>query len=177
VESNLLSHHLDVLEVAGFVERTRSHGDGRRRYIHLAPGALEDLVPTSSMTACEVLFVCTHNSARSQLAAALWQDIVGAPATSAGTHPADAVHPGAVAAAQRVGLDLSDAQPQALLGVAQPELVVTVCDQAHEELPVSADWLHWSIPDPATSATRSAFDGVVAELQYRIAALTGRDAA
>ena len=42
------------------------------------------------------LFVCTHNSARSQLAATLWRRRTGAPATSAGTHPAREIHPGAV---------------------------------------------------------------------------------
>ena len=53
-----------------------------------------------------ILFVCTHNSARSQLAAALWTATTGREALSAGTQPATRVHPGAVAAAARAGLVL-----------------------------------------------------------------------
>lgn len=180
VESNLLSHHLDVLEAAGFVERVRSAGDGRRRYVRLLPDALEGLVPTSSAAACEVLFVCTHNSARSQLAAALWTDLVGPTARSAGTRPADRVHPGAVAAAGRAGLDLSGAQPCCISDLPAAELppvVVTVCDQAHEELPDATDRLHWSIPDPVVDGTGAAFDAVVDELKGRISRLAGSDAA
>ena len=178
VESNLLSHHLDVLEAAGFVERVRSAGDGRRRYVRLVAGALDGLVPTSSAASCEVMFVCTQNSARSQLAAALWTDLVGTPASSAGTLPADRVHPGAVAAADRAGLDLSDARPCCVADVPdRPSLVVTVCDQAHEELTVPADWLHWSIPDPVADGTSAAFDAVVDELRARISVLAGTGAA
>ena len=180
IESNLLSHHLDVLEAAGFVERVRSAGDGRRRYVRLLPDALDGLVPTSSATTCEVLFVCSQNSARSQLAAALWHDMVGTPAASAGTRPADRVHPGAVAAADRAGLDLSGAQPCCIADLTDaevPTVVVTVCDQAHEELPTSAGWLHWSIPDPVVAGTGAAFDAVVDELKDRIVRLAGSDAA
>lgn len=180
VESNLLSHHLDVLEAAGFVERVRSAGDGRRRYVRLLDGALDGLVPTSSGSACEVLFVCTQNSARSQLAAALWTDMVGESAHSAGTRPATSVHPGAVAAAERAGLDLSGAQPCCVADVPdadRPSLVVTVCDQAHEELAVPSDWLHWSIPDPVADGTSAAFDAVVDELRARITVLAGTGAA
>jgi len=180
VESNLLSHHLDVLEAAGFVERVRSSGDGRRRYVRLVVGALDGLVPTSSAASCEVMFVCTQNSARSQLAAALWTDMVGAPAVSAGTRPADRVHPGAVAAADRAGLDLSGASPCCISDVpkdARPPVVVTVCDQAHEDLPVPRSWLHWSIPDPVADGSPAAFDAVVGELKGRIARLAGSDVA
>ena len=180
IESNLLSHHLDVLESAGFVERVRSAGDGRRRYVRLVPGALDGLVPTSSAASCEVMFVCTQNSARSQLAAALWNDMVGEAAVSAGTRPADQVHPGAVAAAERAGLDLSGAQPccvSDLPEAGRPSLVVTVCDQAHEELPAPEEWLHWSIPDPVAEGSAAAFDVVVDELRDRISRLAGSGAA
>jgi ArsR family transcriptional regulator, arsenate/arsenite/antimonite-responsive transcriptional repressor / arsenate reductase (thioredoxin) len=51
-------------------------------------------------------------------------------------------------------------------------LVVTVCDRAHEELNIGADWWHWSIPDPAPVGTAAAFDAVVADLDARIATLT-----
>jgi protein-tyrosine-phosphatase/DNA-binding transcriptional ArsR family regulator len=180
VESNLLSHHLDVLEAAGFVERVRSAGDGRRRYVRLVAGALDGLVPTSSAASCEVMFVCTQNSARSQLAAALWTEMVGTPARSAGTRPADRVHPGAVAAAGRVGLDLTGAVPCCISDVpaaSRPPVVVTVCDQAHEDLPVPRSWLHWSIPDPVADGSAAAFDAVIDELKDRIARLAGSDAA
>ena len=148
LESNLLAHHLDVLESAGLVGRSRSSGDGRRRYVHLVPAALDGLVPSPDLSGRQVLFVCTHNSARSQLAAAMWSQLAGATATSAGTHPASHVHPGAVAAATRAGLDLGSAQPRLLGDADGSDLVVTVCDRAHEELGDRSGWLHWSDPRP-----------------------------
>jgi protein-tyrosine-phosphatase len=168
LESNLLAHHLDVLEDAGLIGRSKSSGDGRRRYVHLLPAAFP-LVAPRPMAATRVVFVCTQNSARSQLAAALWEARAGSPATSAGTHPADRVHPGAVAAARRAGLDLTAARPRVLSArELRGAVVVTVCDRAHEELGDQLDWLHWSVPDPVPEATRTAFDTVVAELTERI---------
>ena len=115
----------------------------------------------------------TANSARSQLAAALWRDLTGRPATSAGTHPAERTHPQAIAAAERAGLDLGGARPTHLDRIrSRPALVVTVCDRAHEELDPGPGWLHWSVPDPAPSGTKAAFDRVVAELRARIEAVT-----
>ncbi|MPY92778.1 MAG: helix-turn-helix domain-containing protein [Acidimicrobiia bacterium] len=176
--SNLVAHHLDVLERVGLITRTRSSGDGRRRYVHLRRSALVDLVPGRHLTAEPALFVCTHNSARSQLAAALWKHLADAPAASAGTHPAAAVHPHAIAAADRAGLDLGDAHPRHLDEIGPPPLlVVTVCDRAHEELERHPGWLHWSVPDPAAVGTPAAFDGVVEELRERIAALLDNQAA
>jgi protein-tyrosine-phosphatase len=174
LSSNLLAHHLDVLEAAGLIERSRSSGDGRRRYVHLRPGALDRLRPATSPEPRPALFVCTANSARSQLAAALWQAMTGSDADSAGTHPADRVHPGAIAAARRHGLDLSDATPRSLTDVdARRALTITVCDRAHEELHPGDGWLHWSIPDPVPAGTRPAFDATVAELRRRISDLVG----
>lgn len=175
LESNLLAHHLDVLESAGIVRRSRSSGDGRRRYVHLRHDALDDLAPGRRITPTSALFVCTANSARSQLAAALWRSITSAPATSAGTHPAEHVHPGAVAAAARAGLELAAAIPRSLDAVrALAPLVITVCDQAHEELAGQdgrEGWLHWSIPDPVPVGTPRAFDATVREIRIRIDAL------
>ncbi len=172
IESNLLAHHLDVLEEVGMINRSRSSGDGRRRYVHLLRDSFSGLVPGRRLAASRAMFVCTRNSARSQLAAALWQEMTRSPAVSAGTHPAARVHPGAVAAAKRVGLDLTSARPQTLAAVRRvPDLVVTVCDQAHEELEPDDSWLHWSIPDPVAAGTRKAFDATVTELRVRIAAL------
>ena len=86
--SNLLAHHLHVLEQAGIITRRRSEGDRRRTYLQLIPGALDSLAPPPARTARRVLFVCTANSARSHLAAALWRQASNVPAVSAGTHPA-----------------------------------------------------------------------------------------
>ena len=172
IESNLLAHHLDVLEEVGMINRSRSSGDGRRRYVHLIRDSLLGLVPGRPLEPSRALFVCTRNSARSQLAAALWEEMTQAPAISAGTHPARQVHPGAVAAAKRAGLDLATAVPQALPATGKvPGLVVTVCDQAHEELDPDDSWLHWSIVDPVVVGSRKAFDATVKELRLRIAAL------
>ena len=168
IPSNLLAHHLDVLEGVGLIGRTKSSGDGRRRYVHLRPDALADLAPRRRVRLGPALFVCTANSARSQLAAVLWESIVQEPARSAGTHPAARVDPGAVAAARRAGLDLSGAIPQTLDDVDTRRLVITVCDRAHEELGDNPEWLHWSIPDPVPINTRAAFDGAVKELRDRI---------
>jgi protein-tyrosine-phosphatase/DNA-binding transcriptional ArsR family regulator len=175
MESNLLAHHLDVLERVGLIERSRSSGDGRRRYVHLLVAALEGLAPGHLVSAGAALFVCSANSARSQMAAALWAQATGAPASSAGTHPAERVHPSAVAAARRAGLDLADAVPRHLTDIdVAPPLVVTVCDRAHEELDVGEDWLHWSVPDPVPVGTGAAFDAVIVELGDRIRAITAR---
>lgn len=172
LESNLLAHHLDVLEQVGLVERSRSSGDGRRRYVHLRTEALDGLAPARRVDFGEALFVCTANSARSQLAAAVWREATGRRASSAGTHPAAAVDPGAVRAAQRHDLGLGRSRPRSLESVAAlPPLVVTVCDRAHEELNPDPRWLHWSIPDPVPDGSDEAFDGVVAELRQRVSIL------
>jgi protein-tyrosine-phosphatase/DNA-binding transcriptional ArsR family regulator len=172
LESNLLAHHLDVLERVGLIERFRSSGDGRRRYVHLVRGVFGDLVPGQPARGGRALFVCSANSARSQLAAALWQQSTGGSAESAGTHPVERVHPGAVAAASRAGLDLSSARPTDLGDVDSfPPLVITVCDQAHEELAFEGTWLHWSVPDPVPIGTSAAFDAALAELRSRVGVL------
>lgn len=170
--TNLLAHHLDVLEQVAMITRHRSSGDGRRRYVHLERGALSDLSPGRHVQPGPALFVCTHNSARSQLAAALWQEMSGQPALSAGTHPTEQVHPGAAAAARRRGLDLSDQRPRHLDTIKRlPRLVITVCDRAHEELEAGPLWLHWSVPDPVPAGDRIAFDAARDELEQRITQL------
>lgn len=169
--TNLLAHHLDVLERAGVIERFRSTGDQRRRYVRLVPASLHDLVSPSLPTPERVVFVCTHNSARSQLAAALWQQLVGPTASSAGTQPAERVHPDAVTAGRRHGLDLSGAVPHPLDDADRRAMIITVCDRAHEQLVPSLDNWHWSIPDPVDVGTDDAFDRTVAQLDYRIRTL------
>jgi ArsR family transcriptional regulator, arsenate/arsenite/antimonite-responsive transcriptional repressor / arsenate reductase (thioredoxin) len=172
LESNLLAHHLDVLESVGMITRSRSSGDGRRRYVHLVHASLDGLSPGRRVAPGKALFVCTKNSARSQLAAALWRSVANAPAESAGTHPANRIHPGAIAAAKRAGLDLAAATPRRIDDVPDiPDIVVTVCDQAHEELARDEAWLHWSIADPVADGSRAAFEAVLDELRRRIATL------
>jgi protein-tyrosine-phosphatase/DNA-binding HxlR family transcriptional regulator len=174
IESSLLSHHLDVLESVGMINRSISSGDGRRRYVQLVRESLRHLAPVQRIRPDRALFVCTRNSARSQLAAALWRSLAGAPAESAGTHPADRVHPKAVAAARRAGLDIAGSVPQTIDQVSIiPDIVVTVCDQAHEEMRSDATWLHWSVPDPVIAGTRLGFDHALVELRDRIIALLG----
>ncbi len=135
------------------------------------------MVPEPVFRPQSALFVCTENSARSQLAAALWRQVGAGSATSAGTHPARRVAPGAIAAGRRAGLDLGNAHPRGLADIgALPELVVTVCDRAHEELDPEADWLHWSVLDPVPVGTKAAFDATVDQLRERIGALVDTDA-
>ena len=171
VPTNLLAHHLDVLEGVGLIERFVSAGDRRRRYVRLVRAPLARLGAATARHAGQVLFVCSHNSARSQLAAALWTARTGGVATSAGTHPVDRVHPEAVAAASRAGLDLSRAEPRMFEAAGRGELIVTVCDQAHEELVPEPGWWHWSLPDPVEDGRAAAFDAVINELDDRIRAV------
>ena len=92
-------------------------------------------------------------------------------ATSAGTHPGDRINPGALAAARRHHLELPDVAPRSLgdtLG--DDDLVVTVCDRAHEELGDAAR-VHWSIPDPVPDGTRASFDAAYDALAERVDAL------
>ncbi len=171
--SNLLAHHLDVLEHAHLIEREVSSGDGRRRYVRLRHETLSELTVGVRLPTGPVLFVCTHNSARSQLAAALWRRMTGGVAVSAGTHPAERVAPGAVEAAARAGLDLSRAAPRSLDEITvEPALVVTVCDRAHEELETGEDWWHWSTLDPIEDPRPEAFDLALGRLRSRIDVLT-----
>ncbi len=166
--SNLLAHHLGVLEAAGLLTRSRSEGDRRRSYVKLAPSALDGLLPATGRTAARVVFVCSANSARSQLAAALWKRVSRVPVASAGTHPAAKVHHGAAAAARRHGMALGKTRPRRLSEVLTGnEMVITVCDNAYEELGGAAQ-LHWSVPDPVPVGTDSAFDAAFDELARRV---------
>ena len=172
--SNLLSHHLRTLEGAGLAIRHRSEADGRRSYFRLAQGALDGLAPGAEHGARRVLFVCTRNSARSQLAAALWNQISEIPSTSAGTHPADSIARGAIDVARRHGVALADLPPRKLDHVARDEdFVVTVCDNAHEEL-VGVGDVHWSVPDPLRLNTDEAFEDAFTDISHRIDDLSPR---
>jgi protein-tyrosine-phosphatase/DNA-binding HxlR family transcriptional regulator len=172
--SNLMAHHLRTLEQAGVITRHRSEGDRRRTYLRLVPDALEGLAGASQRTAQRVLFVCTANSARSHLAAALWRRSSGVPAASAGTHPADVIDPGAIDAAARHHLPLPRLRPRHISTVRNDgDLLVTVCDQAHEELSGQAD-LHWSVADPVPTGDPESFDAALSELSRRVGLLAPR---
>ncbi|GAA3149454.1 protein-tyrosine-phosphatase/DNA-binding HxlR family transcriptional regulator [Kribbella aluminosa] len=133
--TNLIAHHLKVLEDAGLVVRTRSEGDRRRTYVRLEPEALSAIATPVLLAAKRVVFVCTQNSARSQLAAAIWSRRSHVPAVSAGTEPADRVHPRTLKVARRHGLDPSGWRPVQLRDVVHPDdLLIAVCDNAHEQL-------------------------------------------
>ncbi|PRB42112.1 ArsR family transcriptional regulator [Arthrobacter sp. MYb23] len=172
--ANLLSHHLRSMEDAGLAVRHRSEADRRRSYVRLAPAALEGLIPGRERGARRVLFVCTRNSARSQLATALWQTASDIPSASAGTHPAEHVAPGAVDVAFRHGLDLEGCKPRLIDQVAREEdLLITVCDNAHEELP-GLRGIHWSIPDPVRLNSKEAFEDAFADISRRVHDLAPR---
>jgi ArsR family transcriptional regulator, arsenate/arsenite/antimonite-responsive transcriptional repressor / arsenate reductase (thioredoxin) len=167
--TNLVAHHVNVLSETGLVVRTRSEGDRRRTYLQVRPETLA-LLATPHLAADRVVFVCTHNSARSQLAAALWRERTGRPVTSAGTRPAARVHPRAVKIGRRHGLVLDPTATTHVDDVARPgDLLIAVCDNAHEELagPARAR-LHWSVSDPVRVNTDAAFEAAYTDLADRI---------
>lgn len=178
IPSNLLAHHLKVLDSAGLVTRRRSEGDARRAYLSLNAHhewLLHDLhSEQGQIRASRIVFVCTANTARSHLATAAWRRISAIPATSAGTHPGERTHDGAIAAANRHDLDLPNITPRALgQSDLENDLIVTVCDRAHEDLD-GRDWAHWSIPDPVPLGTNRAFDDAFEAIRARVARLSGQ---
>lgn len=103
-----------------------------------------------------VLILCTGNSCRSQMAEAIINDKRGDTwqAFSAGTQPADQVHPKALIALQEIGIETSGSSPSYLSEfIGQPfDLVVTVCDDASENCPMwigQGKRVHIGFPDPA----------------------------
>jgi len=98
------------------------------------------------------LFVCLHNAGRSQMSAALFERAAGGrhQALSAGTTPADRVHPEVVAVMQELGIDLSDRTPRTLTGelASQADVVVTMgCGDECPYIP-GTRYLDWDLPDP-----------------------------
>lgn len=177
--SNLLAHHLRVLDDAGIIRRIRSEGDRRRSYVQLRtdhPLVLAAATATGAARLSRVprvVFVCTANSARSQLAAAAWNQINTIPAASAGTHPGPRIHPRAIATADRHGLHLTATRPMHLdEQLHTGDLIVAVCDNAHEELDPALARLHWAIPDPVRVDTDSAFDSAYNDITRRVRHLT-----
>ena len=174
VPTNLLAHHLRVLEEAGLIRRVRSEGDQRRTYVRLRlEDPLVEAIPgvRAPLAARRVVFVCTHNSARSQLAAAAWSRMHSVPATSAGTRPSAKVHRRAISTGKRHGLGLTGAQPADAADVLRHgDLIVAVCDNAYEELASAggSTTLHWAVPDPVRINTDAAFERAYQDITRRV---------
>jgi arsenate reductase len=106
--------------------------------------------------ATRVLFLCTHNAARSQMAEALLRKIAGDrfDVESAGTTPTE-VHPLAVAAMREIGIDISRQRAKDVSEIeGSLQIVITLCDEAKEACPLfpgAPRFLHWSLPDPAAT--------------------------
>jgi protein-tyrosine-phosphatase/DNA-binding HxlR family transcriptional regulator len=172
--SNLLAHHVKVLRSAGVVARHRSEGDRRRTYLRLSTAPLDPVGPALAAPPRRLVFVCTANSARSHLAAALWRHASSIPSTSAGTQPAARMAPGAMTVAGRHELPLPRVRPRHLDEVITAgDLVVTVCDLAHEQLG-RVSQLHWSVPDPVPLGIDAAFERAYDDLAGRVADLARR---
>lgn len=194
---NLVSYHLTVLRRGGLVSAHKSSFDGRAAYYHVhldrfaammsATGAALHpalavargaAVPQRAARA-SVLFLCTGNGTRSQMAEALLRATAGGRYTvaSAGSHPKP-VHPNAVRVLAERGIDIAGAQSKSLeqfLG-RRFDHVVTLCDRVREvcpDFPGSPRLMHWSIEDPSrvpgsARATMPAFRAVSDDLQQRI---------
>ena len=172
---NLVSYHLSQLKESELVRERRSIADSREIYYSLDLDRMKTLIadtgkalhpglsPAASVPAelpggepqVRILFLCTHNSARSQMAEGLLRSLGGAvvEAFSAGTEPAR-VHPLAVRAMDDLGIDIRG-QYSKLLDRYRNEAfdyIITVCDRARENCPIfpgHPEQIHWSFPDPA----------------------------
>jgi len=189
---NLVSYHLGQLRSAGLVAARRSSADGRDMYYHLelsrcaellreVGGALHPALllsppaPPSLSVRRRVLFLCTGNSSRSQMAEALLRARAGSSVTvrSAGSHPKP-VHPDAIRAMAELGIDLSAARSKHLgrFTGQRFDYVISLCDKLREvcpEFPGHPEVVHWSIADPAADPDGyPAFQRVAAELSERV---------
>jgi protein-tyrosine-phosphatase len=194
---SLVSYHLRQLRDGGVVSSRRSAADGRDTYYLLdvarcgellwsAGAALHPGLAPRARTQrkrgaalARVLFLCTGNSARSQMAEALAEQVSdgAVSAASAGSHPKP-LHPNAVRVMRRRGIDISGRRPTHLSQFAgrRFDYVISLCDRVREvcpEFPGGPEVVHWSIPDPAREAagdkaTLPAFERTAAELCDRI---------
>jgi ArsR family transcriptional regulator, arsenate/arsenite/antimonite-responsive transcriptional repressor / arsenate reductase (thioredoxin) len=189
---SLVSYHLRLLRDGGLVTARRSLADGRDTYYVLdlercgalladAGAALHPgLAPAAPpQVGADVLFLCTGNSARSQMAEALAQRMSGGAiaAASAGSHPKP-LHPDAVRVMRERGIDISARRSKHVSALADRrfDYAITLCDRVREvcpELPGAPVQVHWSIPDPARDAhdaepSPPAFERTAAELERRI---------
>jgi protein-tyrosine-phosphatase/DNA-binding transcriptional ArsR family regulator len=200
---SLLSYHLGHLRAGELVSKRRSSADRRDSYYRIdlarcgqllqaAGGALHPglrLVPTPtaphgsgrrrSRRRPRVLFLCTGNSSRSQIAEALLQQHSEGTvdAASAGSNPKP-LHPNAVRVMQERGIDIRANRTKHLDEFVSQrfDFVITLCDRVREvcpEFPANPDLVHWSIPDPAVEgsterASYPAFERTASELETRI---------
>ncbi|WP_406815737.1 ArsR family transcriptional regulator [Mycobacterium sp. M23085] len=187
---NLVSYHLRLLRSAGLIDARRSNFDGRDSYYRLnltqcaaafgeAAAALHPaLAPAlpAKPPPRSVLFLCTGNSARSPMAAALLQKRgEGRIRTaSAGSHPNSCLHVNAIRVMRdEYDIDLRGTRPQPLAAVSRRRLdcVITLCDKVREyvrdhDLPTTT---HWSLPDPsAAGGAYPEFRRVASELSDRV---------
>ena len=198
----LVSYHLGKLRAAGIVTARRSAFDGRDSYYSLRleelarlldaavgvlhPALRPDAGPGGATPPRPrrpaVLFLCTGNSARSQMAEGLLAELSGGSvdAFSAGSRPRP-VHPHAVRAMRRRGIDISRHGEKHLDVFARRrfDYVVSLCDRVREvcpEFPGAPAAIHWSIPDPASAEAGSdaAFESAADELETRIRFLLAR---
>jgi ArsR family transcriptional regulator, arsenate/arsenite/antimonite-responsive transcriptional repressor / arsenate reductase (thioredoxin) len=194
---SLVSYHLRQLRDGGLVSMRRSTADGRDTYyavdlarcsellssagasLHPALAPLERSRPGREPAGASVLFLCTGNSARSQIAEALAGQLSGGAvsAASAGSDPKP-LHPNAVRAMRERGIDLAGRRSKHLgefAGV-RFDYVVSLCDRVREVCPEFSgepELIHWSVPDPAREPgsideTLPAFERTVNELSTRI---------
>jgi protein-tyrosine-phosphatase len=199
---NLVSYHLGQLRHGNLVAARRSAADGRDMYYSIdlvrcgqllaaTGGALHPALllaapapPSGGRAAASVLFLCTGNSSRSQMAEALLRHSAGRTVRvhSAGSHP-KAVHPHAVAVLAEQGIDLAGARAKHVDEFAgrRFDYVITLCDRVREvcpEFPGHPEPVHWSLPDPAGEPDGyPAFERCAAELTGRIRFLLHRIAA
>jgi protein-tyrosine-phosphatase/DNA-binding transcriptional ArsR family regulator len=166
---NLVSYHLRLLRVGGLVDSRRSSFDGRDSYYHLnlarcaaafgeAAATLHPaLVSTTATTAAtgSVLFLCTGNSARSPMAAALLRHRSHGQirVASAGSHPKARIHQYAVRLMRDdYSIDLSKGRPHPLTEMTRRPFdhVITLCDKVYEYVREKGPppTMHWSLPDP-----------------------------
>jgi len=197
---SLVSYHLGRLRAGGLVSARRSSADGRDAYYSLdlarcsellaaAGAALHPaLIPVPSWRAplapsavlpVRVLFLCTGNGARSQMAEALLEQATGGRVHvfSAGSHP-KRVHVNAVRAMSERGIDISGRRAKHLDEFAGQrfDYVITLCDRVREicpEFPGRHELVHWSIADPGrvegtAGETYPVFETVAAGLSVRI---------
>src|SRR5204863_782610 len=196
---SLVSYHLRQLRDGGLVSARRSAADGRDSYYVLDLGRCGELLASTGVALhpgltlsapparrgsrasaiTRVLFLCTGNSARSQMAEALCEQLSGGAvrATSAGSHPKP-LHRNAVRAMRERGIDLAGRRSKHLSEFAgcRFDYVISLCDRVREvcpEFPGGPELIHWSVPDPARepgsdTETLPAFEGTAAELETRI---------
>jgi protein-tyrosine-phosphatase len=192
---NLISYHLGKLREGRLVSARRSDADRRDAYYTidlsrvggllsatgsaLHPGLRLDPVRGAAPAPSRVLFLCTGNSARSQMAEALVRVLSGGviEAFSAGSHPKP-LHPNAVRVMREEhGIDLSGQRPKHVDALAGERFdrVISLCDRVREvcpEFPDHPETIHWSIPNPATGepddVTYPLFQQTAAELVTRI---------